>query len=267
MITYGLLHDIIKPEDYLFGGGDLDPEILCKDGQWDAFLPPDEYQYRNGLETANCTAYGTLNCLETLMWRKFGVDENYSERYVGIMANTDASGNSPHTVIEAIRHGGVIKDDLLPFSPTITTLTNYYSPKPLTLDLSRVGEGFLKVYTIGHDWVFANIILSEKQRQMKEALKYSPIGVSVYAWRMNTQGLYFKLPTDIDCHWTMCYGYEEGEYWKIFDDYDQTHKKLTWDYDFSMAKRYSIEMTTDQKSFLRTCFEHLYLALTSLWKN
>jgi len=94
-IDRGFIPDVIYPEDYVFGSGQLRSEMLQPGGQWDEYLPSDELQKRNGLETMNCTVYGTLNCLEILLKRKYGIDENFSERYVGIAAGTTTAGNSP----------------------------------------------------------------------------------------------------------------------------------------------------------------------------
>jgi hypothetical protein len=34
--------------------------------------------------------------------------------------------------------------------------------------------------------------------------------------------------------------HDEGNYWLVFDSYDNSHKKLAWDFSFEMAKRYHI---------------------------
>ncbi len=38
------------------------------------------------------------------------------------------------------------------------------------------------------------------------------------------------------------YGYEEGEYWKIYDHYDDVKKKLAWDYVIFAALKYNLLM-------------------------
>ena len=79
------------------------------------------------------------------------------------------------------------------------------------------------------------------------ALRFSPIGVSVFAWVKDTDGLYYKPKGQRDNHFVTLYGYKEGEYWKIFDHYDDTIKRLKWDYDFGFAKRYYIKKRPEIK--------------------
>ncbi len=75
-----------------------------------------------------------------------------------------------------------------------------------------------------------------------EALKYSPLGVSVVAWR-GRDGLFVKDKGEPDNHWTTVVAYKEGEYWLVADSYlvfDSPFKRLAWDYDFGSIKRYSL---------------------------
>ena len=92
--------------------------------------------------------------------------------------------------------------------------------------------------------------LKEKQERLKKALQYSPLGVSVYAWVFDEEsGLYVKENGQQDNHWCTLYGYKKGEYWKIFDTYDLTRKRLVWDYPFGCAKRYWLKKKVEQSWF------------------
>ena len=44
-------------------------------------------------ETFNCVSFGTLSAIETMMFRLFGEKVNYSDRWIGIMAGTNAGTN------------------------------------------------------------------------------------------------------------------------------------------------------------------------------
>ena len=227
MNGHGFIEDEIQAEDYILGGGMAPTVQIPLNGQWDKFLPDPEYQLRNGVETMNCTAYATLNCIEMLEKAKYGADINYSERYVGIMAGTDKTGNSPHKVAETIRkRSGLITEDMLPFEG-IEHFDDYYSPKPITELYVNQGLKWLKRYNFKHEWVFKKKdSLSNKREAMKEALKLSPLGVAVYAWRKGDDGLYIQVK--MDNHWVCIFGYKEGEYWKAFDSYDATIKHISW---------------------------------------
>jgi len=74
MRQYGYKAPIITSDNHIFGGLnstlDANEPILQPDGQWDAFLPVDEEQRKNGVETDACTSYGTLHAIATLMNKK-----------------------------------------------------------------------------------------------------------------------------------------------------------------------------------------------------
>src|SRR5205823_3094503 len=88
---------------------------------------------------------------------------------------------------------------------------------------------------------YGNEPLATKQALLKDALTRSPVGVSVYAWLMGPDGKYFKPQGVQDNHWVELVDYKEGEYWEIFDSYDQYLKQLEWSFEFGYAKEYSIE--------------------------
>jgi len=82
--------------------------------------------------------------------------------------------------------------------------------------------------------------LVEKQVRMKEALKYSPLAVSGYAWSRHADGLYYK--DGRDNHAFMVYDYVEGKEWLAFDSYDNSFKELEWNYNFGQVKRFSLNL-------------------------
>ncbi len=267
---HGFIPDIIQPEDYVLGGFRIPEEVLQEDGNWTNFLPAIEFQKRNGLETMNCTVYGTLNCIETLLKRLFGVEVNKSERYIGVVAETSQNGNAPQRVIEVIRKvAGLIDERLLPFGDTIRSWEEYYSPKPMTLEFFEEGKKWLEKYTLKHEWVFSSGSgENNKIEKLKTALRYSPLGVSVYAWDWGDDGLYAKKADQRDNHWVMLYNYREGEYWEIFDRYDNTFKKLRWGYNFGFAKRYHIKknILPESKSWWQKVCDFIKNYLNSLMR-
>ena len=99
------------------------------------------------------------------------------------------------------------------------------------------------------------ISLKEKQEKLKMALKRSPVGVAVYAWKLGENGLYIKPEGVQDTHWTLLVNFKEGEYWEIFDSYSPFRKKLAWDYNFGYAKVYYLKkkllMSRQSESFKR----------------
>lgn len=234
MKNYGFIPDKITPDNYVFGGGQLQTPIVNQSGDWTAHLPVSEYQKKNGLETMNCTVFGTLNCIETLLSYRKALTVNYSERYIGVLAGTTTSGNSPHRVAEVIRANGLIYEADLPFSDEIDTWDKYYSPNPMSANFKRLGARWLKVYEFKHDWVTKSNSMQDK---MMDALKYSPLGVAVSAWHREKD--YF-VKRGADNHWCELVKGVPGQYWVLYDSYDDTVKRLEWNYPFEFVKRYSV---------------------------
>lgn len=256
-VGHGYIEPEIKEEDYVLGDGMLAGEVLQPDGQWDEFLPDPELQQRRGLETSNCTSFNTLEPIEAILRRKYGYNFNYSERFLGIAAGTYPPGNDPHTTAEAVRKQGLVLESDLPFSDNILTVDEYYYPNPLPTDLIQKGKEWLYWYDFKHDYVFdKGKPLEDKQHRLMEALKFSTLGASVFAWALDGDK-YVKMGRDN--HWTCIYGYKEGEYWKIRDSYEPHLKKLEWNYSFGIAKRYSVVKhgTTPKKRSFRDIIKQL----------
>lgn len=269
-INYGFLPDEIKISDYVLGSLDdtktLKGKVLVSNGQWDKYLVEKEYQRKNYVETSNCTAFGTLNALEILHKMLYNKEKNWCERYLGIVAGTTSRGNSAHTVAETIRNPyGCIDESNLPFDSSITSLQKYYSPKPMTANLMALGSDWLQEYSFGHQWVFNGWhTIKEKQKRLTEALTRSPVGISVDAWHKRGD-LYVKVNKN-DNHWCVCFGYLFGEYWKIYDSYDDTIKKVAWNTNFGFAKSYQLKKKLI--NMLKTKLEQIYNELlVRSWKE
>src|SRR3990167_6954998 len=244
--NYGFKKPKIELEHYVLGASSTPKQILKLDGQWDNELPAFE-EKRKRFETYNCTGFGTCGCFEIIMKVCHQVLIDFSDRALGIMSGTKDGGNDPHTVAETARKQGLLKEWLLPFTYTLTTIEEYYSPNPLPQDLQATAISFLSDYKLWHEWVFNRELgRGDEIERMKQALQYSPLGVSVYAWLKDENGLYYK-EGEQDNHWTICYGYENGKFWKIFDTYDGGFKKLRWDYNFGFVKRYAITKEVKKK--------------------
>ena len=168
---YGYVRDEILDEDYVLGSLKLPTEVLVENGQWDEFIPADEIQRTEKYETYGCTIFGTESALQFLFKRVFGELKNFSERYVYIFTKTRAPGNSPKTIIEAIRKQcGMVDDDLLPMSKA-ATYEDYIEPDPLPLLLQWKGEEFIKNYRINYEWVFNDSQIYNRNEAIKAALQ------------------------------------------------------------------------------------------------
>jgi len=240
----GFIPDVIEPDHWTLGGGQLSGEPLQKDGQWHAYLPQIEIQRKYGVETSACVSFTLLNCIEILMARKYSVMPNFSERYTAILGNTTEYGAQPHVVAEGIRKNGVIAQGLLPFDETIARWEAFHSPKPMTQKYLEIGAQWLDRFVFEHDWVATRGDVPRDT--IRDALKYSPLLVSVDAWH-EKDGLYVKDKGVRDNHATTLYGYEDGKYWLVFDSYDNTYKRLAWDFDFTYIKRCTVRRNEENE--------------------
>jgi len=222
---------------YVFGGlgiGEKDP--LNPSGDWREYLPDEETQKNNFIDSNGCTLFGTLNALEMLAKIVFDEDWNMSERFVGAFASMNPRGNNPHKVADTIRKVGLIPEELMP-------LTDQASFEELwdrgeANKYAKIGKKWLCRVRMKHDWV--------QRPNLSNALKFSPLGVSVYGWELDENGLYYSPEGARPTHWTtLTYiedgGYEKENYMEIFDSYPPYKKKLRLDFDFKYIKRYVLE--------------------------
>lgn len=221
-MNYGLHIDEIKEEDFIFGGQKLGDAPILEDGQWDGWIPvQDEIQNLNGIEPYACASFGTLNCVETLERQEFNVTENYSDRFLATATGTgEKKGNSPKTVAQFLKDKGCVLEKEYPFDGTVDSFDKFY--KTLPQQLYTLALQFPAQYDFGYERVPSDY------DSLMGALKYSPLGFSVYAW-VQEDGIYYRPQGMTDNHWVCCYGYERNKWWKIYDSYDSTHKKVRWD--------------------------------------
>lgn len=245
IIRDGYIEPIITEDNFIFGDAQAPQEVLQEGGQWDKFLPENEKQLIQ-FETTNCTAFNTTNPLEIILRRK-GIEHNYSDRFLGVIAGTKPPGNDPHTVAEALRKKGIVKESSLPFSADLKDWQEYFSYKGADeKELIKESEKWFRDFFFRHDYVAPNDNEIPKD-SLKEALKHSPLGIAVLAWA-SRDGIYFRPPGQGDSHWTTLIGYKEGEYWLVLDSYEPFLKKLEWNFPFYTAKRYYLrEKTVEEK--------------------
>jgi len=221
-------------------------EAVNPSGQWVDFIPTGEIQRNPHFDTFGCTVYNTENPIQILHKKKYGYFYEYSERYNGVLAGIKINfGGSPHNAAETYRKNGAIPYESLPFDESITTPQQFYSPNPMQKKYLDEGRVWLDKYDFGHDWIW-----DLSQNSIKNMLKYSPLGIGVYAWQYDSiKAVYTKPNWATDNHWTTLVGYVEGKYWIVFDSYEENGtflKHLDWNYPFKFAKRYYLSAKTSE---------------------
>lgn len=226
-------------------------------GQWDEFLPPDDIQ-NTYCETQGCASWGTLNATEILKKKLFGDVAKSSNRFLAKISETQPDGNDPHKVAETLRKKGCADDADWPWTPDMNTWEKFYSVLPDSV--IAVARLFIAKYMFVHEYVKGD------PASMMAALEYSPLGVAVWAWNLGDDGLYIRPEGMPDVHWCVCYGYEKGKYWKIFDSYAPTKKRLVWNFGFKVVKRYGLNLSiVDQNGPLARWFQSFVQWFRKSW--
>lgn len=237
LVPSGFLALPVMGDEYVMGTdvslGAVD--VVKPSRDWRAYIPAFEDQFKNGVESMSCATYGTHAAIETLMREHFDMKVDYSDRYTSKLAGTTRNGNSPHKVAETIRKYGVVEEVLWPFSDDINTWDKFYAPIPD--DLKKEGKEWSKDYRFGHEWVMTPDTRPEEQRErLLDSLYVSPVGVAVYGWAKDGD-VYVKIGQAN--HWCTLM-YMDKDYYYVLDTYAPYLKKLSRDYPFTYAKRYTV---------------------------
>lgn len=244
-MKYGFIQDPVKEEDYIFGGGKLGDAPLQADANWSGYLPDVEVQNLNGIEPYACVSFTTLNIVEILERRLYGATGNWSDRFLAAISGTKGrQGNSPSVVGETLKKQGVVEEKYYPFDSQINSYEKFYADIPG--NLKTLALAFKAEYSFGYEHVPSNY------DAMMEALKYSPLGFSAYAWVKDEDGLYYRPQGTSDTHFTVCYGYVRNNYWLIFDSYTEggsALKKVKWNSLPQQCKRYTLNRQIVVESF------------------
>lgn len=243
-MKYGFIKDSIKSEDYVLGGGQVPFEVLRPFGDWTNDMPVKEFQNLNNVEPYACVIFTILNCVETLINVKYGIERNYSDRFLASVVNTRGVGCSPQRACEFLRKVGVVPQDLWKFDETIDTEDKFFEPLPAKL--YELAQEFNKEWDFKHEYVPNN------PEAISHALTSSPLLISVPAWYKAQNDLYYRPDGIHDNHATTLFCERPGAFRRVFDSYDHPYiKDITWDCIPEVVKRFSItrksEYYTDYK--------------------
>lgn len=262
--SHGFLPDVQKPEDLVFGAAQsvqtrFGGAVLRPDGDWTLWLPDDENQSTPSTETNSCVSFGTLNAIETLTRLMFSVALNLSDRFVSKMSGTNpAKGNTPNKVADTIRHQFSVNENEWPFTEDMTS-EEFFKDIPSQLKTLAIARG--AEYEFGYERV------SPDTESIREALKYSPIGLSVPAWFKDDTNRYYRPPGVSDSHWCMCYAILPNGDKLIFDTYAPFRKILRADCTPLQAMRYFIRRQIKNESMWQKFLSFIQGIVFGKWKS
>jgi len=248
MKGYGLIEDIVELGAYILGDNKVPWIPYQEDGDWEPYLPKYEPQAEH-FETNGCTVWGTQNQIETFYKRLYGIEPNFSERFNYLLTPVNPDrGVDPQKVYECIRKHGLIDHRLLPVT---RTRAQFLDETDITNSMLAKGIHWRETHDFRHEWLWRN---PEKRpanwkQLLKDALKTSPIGVSVTAWTENEYGLFVSLSGNN--HYCLLYKIADykghADCMFIFDTYDHTKKVLHPDHNVRRAKRIWLNQTTSKR--------------------
>lgn len=234
---FGYIEQELRPKDWIFGGiSGVDGEVIRPNGQWDDFLPELEVQKFPWGDSMACVTYSFLNCLETVE-RSRGVDINFSDRFTAKISGTTHAGNSMRAVADSVINDGLVLES--DYGSKAYSWDDYYSA--LSQDLVKKAKENAKSLDVSYKWV------SNQHNVMCEALMFSPLQIATYAYGDVVKGIYQNTGRSSN-HCMMLYGYDYGNYWKVYDHYDNAFKKLSWDYYMSQIYQVNIAQHMSNKN-------------------
>jgi len=235
-------------------------ELLQPDRNWKPYCPEQEIQVRNGWDSLACAIFNTLTNIEIIIFRKYGIRENFSDRFIAWATDTHKkNGNDPQIIANFLYDIGAVQEDAWPFSPMIVSKEQYYEEPPKVL--FELAKEFKRKYKFNHD------ILKGGAKELYDSLQYCPVSASVGLSSVNDKG-YFYSPNG-DYHWTIFVAGKEGEYIEAFDSAEPIWKKVDWaSFKPRLMKRYTISKREETETKIEakqiSLMKQLIVLLTKL---
>jgi len=236
-----LILEETKLEDWFLGT--IDDDVIFEIPNWISYDIIKQSQKNRNFDIWSCTVFAILKAVQYHFKVKYNINLDLSENFTAVMAGVKwGVGCSIRAVLESVRKDGRLEEIDWPFLP-METKEEYF--KPITPSLKE------KAKDIRKKWKFNWEVVGKSHANIKEALKKSPVIVSGYAWKKNSQGNYFESGERAN-HAFLVIGFE-GDYPIIDDSYVDAFeykekptnkdfiKKLDKGFRFSSAHRIRIE--------------------------
>lgn len=235
----------IKKEDREFAG--VFPVINPSKNWRDIAI--NELQARNGVEPSSCFIEAQQAIIAVLLEFIYGIkDLNFSARYNALLSGGTAMGGDPIKGALSIKKDGLIPQEMMDWKD-VECWNDYHSWKGVDKEKCIAeGKNFVNQYDMSYKIVFErDTPLKTKYLLLEEALKCSPVAVSVYAW-VEKDGIYYKPEGVRDTHLTMvAVGMNDKGQVIVRDTYEPFYKTLAKDTDFEFAIGWSVRKRNPQE--------------------
>src|SRR5688572_17774217 len=97
----------IRETDYV--AGTIPYEVRVPLGDWRPYVPKEERQYSDNVETNGCVSFSMNNLLEMQHKQQTGQEVNFSDRALAKMSGTNPDqGNYLYKVADEVRNSGLL---------------------------------------------------------------------------------------------------------------------------------------------------------------
>ena len=258
-VSDNFVYPEIKPELHIFGYTPFTGTPLREDGDWRDYLPPEEDQNKRGVESSACYIEAQQHTIATIEEESLEeIDNNYSARFNALLSGGTPQGGDPLKGADSIRNDGLIPDSAMPFGDNITSFDEFHSWKGVVKSiLIKTGQNYLTKKKINYQIVFKREeSIDAKYAKIRQALKYSPLPVSVCGW-FQERDLYVKPKGMRDNHLVeLVYVDAEGHPY-IRDTYPPYQKKLEPFYDFDFGMVLTVAKRPDNEQIKLSVFDTL----------
>ena len=204
---------------------------LQPNGQWESYLPRDEYQRYAWGDTMACVTYSFYNTVETLLKRKYNEQWDFSDRFTAKMSGTTKKGNWMYKVADSFVEDGFLS--FLLWRNSGNNWDEYYSDIPQKKKDLAIDNG--NTFELSYEWVEPT-----NSENIKEALRQSPLWIAIHAYGPKKNGVYQRAEGSIN-HCVEMFGYDEAGNWLIKDHYlGNEIRKLAPDYLIGFAAKIDI---------------------------
>ena len=233
--------------------GIIDLPIINELADYRSFLPVHETQYGTYYDTAGCTNFATNNGIEVVGITKYGEEYNWSDRFAVKMSGTnpDIGNYASVSLSSPILHGLVLEEEWswdrgrdIPIEQRY--IEWFYSDVP-----ALIKEKALKWHDDwDYNWGWVKKAKLVSREELKEALKYSIVGVSIpnANWK-DENGIYHTSKTDYGHRVNAIYVHDDGKV-DLLDHYMQI-RTVASDYPMGWATYITLNKKPMKNDFVK----------------
>jgi len=222
-INLGLRSEAERPmgdllRELLLGAGG---EVINESGDYRLFKLEDEKQITSDWnETSACTNFAALNQIEIFLNAAYGIKTNWSDAYNAKTSRTvPGAGNWASASLTAPLNHGLLSE--IEWPSDIDKGVGYFYRDITDKDLDN-GRQWNEVWDYEWGWV-ARIDVASRQ-MLKEALKISPIGISIPSGSREIDGVWHTDKTEYGHRVALLHVYDDGRL-EIQDHYPHIYTR------------------------------------------